>query len=154
MSANAQRVADIVRQANAVVANQAATEAARSRDLTKFFGGKSDAANIANISQYERSGQFADEPAGYSAKYQQDMLQSRDLLKRAYGDVGLVENYVRRAFDFRSTADADQATSVLTNAQRSLWGNKSPTRGRVLGDLTLDEALELRRESRLIGRAR
>jgi hypothetical protein len=142
MSRPALRAADILRQANATVQNYAATLASKSRDLSKFFEGKSDDANIDNISRYEDTGQFADAPPGYSEQYNADMLQARDTLKRAYGDVGLVEHYVRRPFQFRSAAQEAQATGILQNVQRSLSGNRSPTRGRVLGDLNLADALD------------
>jgi hypothetical protein len=143
-SLEAQRSADIIREANAQIANFDAIERSHMARVAKHFDRQSDDANIANIAAYERSGQFAAEPVeGYSQHYQKSMTLSGRLLEAAYGGniVGRVENYVRRAFVFGSKADEAAGTNYLTTKLYSLSANKSPLKRRVL-DMPLDEALD------------
>jgi hypothetical protein len=133
-----------VRNAKAAVANTASIEAYRNEPTAKFFDKQGSDANIGNISEYERTGKFATEPSpGYSEKYAQDMANSRKAISDFYGEdkVGLVDNYVRRAFKFGSAADEARGTTALENYQKSLAGSKSPLKGRVL-DMPLDAALK------------
>lgn len=163
-SPDAQGTADTVRRAKATIANAAAIESSkyghsegrlasalrgafgvqtqRFATVTKHFSKFSDAENIANITAYERTGRFAHAPAGYSEFYNTSMTDARALLQQAYGEdrVGLVENYVRRAFVFGSKADEAKGTAYLSSPRSSLSANKSPIKGRIL-DMPLEEAL-------------
>jgi 2'-5' RNA ligase len=138
----AQVTADTVRNAKARIANAAAIESSKYADVAKHFSKFSDAENIGHITAYERTGSFPQAPAGYSAFYRQSMTDARALLQQAYGEdrIGLVENYVRRAFEFGSRADETKGTAYLSNTRASLSANTSPTKGRVL-EMPLEAAL-------------
>lgn len=158
-SPEAQRIADVVRHAKAKFNNAATIERlkytegvvdklqrwATSGSLSPIkaaiqqFEKNTDDENIAAISEYERTGRFPGEPQ-YSELYQSSMDLARALLEHAYGEIGYIENYVRRMFKFGSDADAEKGTQYLQNRQRTLSANRSPTKGRVLL-MPLDEAL-------------
>jgi hypothetical protein len=141
-SPEAQATADIIRESKAKIANAASLEKYGNRDVVKQFDKAGKDSNISNISTYEKTGQFADAPAGYSEKFKESMDWAHDTLQEAYGDdrVGYVENYVRRAFKFDSEADAQKGAAALSNYAASLSANKSPLKNRVL-TVPLDEAL-------------
>lgn len=130
-SPEAQAAADEVRQAKAKIANLSAIESSKYSAVAKGFGKFSDAENIGNISEYERTGNFKNAPEGYSEFYKQSTDESRKMLQQAYGEdkVGYVENYVRRAFVFGSKADEEKATEYLGAKVRSLSASKSPLKG-------------------------
>lgn len=141
-SPRATETADIIRNAKADIANTSAIERLKYKDISKTFKKATDAENIGNISEYEKTGKFKNAPAGYSDFFKKSMDASRAILQETYGDnrVGYVENYVRRAFEFGSKADEEKGTTYLTNKTNSLSASKSNIKGRVL-DMPLDEAL-------------
>lgn len=141
-SPEAQRTADLVREANAETANQGALESFKQKEYTKFFDKLSDDDNIANISSYERTGAFDKAPKGYSEMYKDTTDRSHAVLAEVYGEdrVGYVENYVRRQYDFGSKADEKKGVSILTNKIKSLSASKSNLKSRTL-DMPLADAL-------------
>jgi hypothetical protein len=145
-SPEAAGAADILRKSKAEIANDATIERVRNKEIAKAFDRAGDESNIANISEYERTGQFADAPPGYSEMYRETTDAAHESLQQTYGDdrVGYVENYVRRAFKFGSAADEAKATGVLSNWIQSLSASRSPLKGRTLG-VPLDEALNTMR---------
>lgn len=147
-SPEAATAADILRKSKAEIANDATIERVRNKEIAQQFDRNSDDENVANISAYERTGQFADAPSGYSEMYRETTDAAHESLRETYGDdrVGYVDNYVRRAFKFGSTADEAKATSVLSNWIGSLSASKSPLKGRTLG-VPLDDALATMRNA-------
>lgn len=140
----AQKVAEIVSRAKADVANYHALLIAKNNKNIKFFNRYSDAQNVANISNYERTGQFGASPStSYSEIYKQTMDQNWKELSKFFGkdEQSAIENYVRRNFVFNNESDAVKGASILYNSRRSMSGNKSVFMQRVL-DMPLDEALK------------
>lgn len=152
-SPEAASAADILRRSKAEIANDATVERYRNRQTTRTFERAGDASNIRNISEYERTGKFADAPPGYSEMYRETTDAAHQVLTDVYGNdrVGYVDNYVRRAFKFDSATEADKATGVLSNWIGSLSASKSPLKGRVL-NVPLDEALEVLRTNNINAR--
>lgn len=142
-SPEATQTADYIRKAKASIQNDADIEFARNKTTSDLFAKNSDKENIANISEYERTGKFSNAPEGYSDMFKKSMDASRQIMTDVYGEdkVGLVENYVRRQFKFGSTADEAKGTAYLTNNINSLSASKSPLKGRTL-DMPLEDALE------------
>lgn len=153
-SPEAADAADILRSSKAEIANDATIERVRNKEITKNFDRAGDEENIRSISEYERTGRFPEgtakgfAPPGYSEMYRATTDAAHDSLRETYGDdrVGYVENYVRRAFKFGSSADEAKATGVLSNWIGSLSASKSPLKGRALG-VPLDEALATMRNA-------
>ncbi len=144
MSPQAYRTSDLLRNTFADVTNAEDVRAAKGKPDDKAFAKKSDAENIAAISEYERTGKFTDDKTGFSDRYKESIALAHKWLQEAFGDdsVGFVENYVRHAFKFGSEADGDKAVELLTSpARRSLSANRSVLNQRVLR-MPLDEALQ------------
>lgn len=142
-SPEAQKAADLVRQANAEIANKAALESFKEKDTAKFFDKLSEEDNIKNISSYERTGKFEKAPDGYSEFYKESTDNAHAVLQAVYGEdrVGYVENYIRRQYEFGSEEDQKEGVKILTNYKKSMSANKSVLKGRTL-DMPLQEALE------------
>lgn len=145
----ANRSSNIVREALAKIENYESLVHGKYQNYRKFFSKYSDEQNIRNISEYERSGQFSAEPVSkpgdpsYSKLYHDSMVDSYKTIQAAYGrdTDGFIENYVRRAFVFANSEEELKGIDALTNFQRSLSGNKSPLKQRVL-NMPLDEAFK------------
>ena len=147
--AGATRVGDIIRQGKATVANTAQIESVKNKANTQYFSGNDDETNIANASNYERTGKFSDAPKGYDQLYHQSMRAVYNILSDVSKDpVGYITNYVIHKFKFGSPADEARGIAVLSNPQltgsRTLQGSSAVTRGRKY-DMPLDEALKTMR---------
>lgn len=143
VSESSQLTADTVRGAKAEIANSEAVARAQYADVTKTFTKAGDKANIGNISEFERTGKFAQEPKpGYSEFYKQSMDNAHATLQQVYGDdrVGYIENYVRRQYAFGSKADETKGTQFLSNYVQSLGANKTVMQSRTL-TVPLEDAL-------------
>ena len=133
-------------EANASASNarQQLQELGKNKEAASYFNQKDEAGNVANISHYERTGSFNDEPRpGYSAQYQSDMNKAHEVMAHVYGDnkTGYVDNYVRRNLEFSNSQDGAKATNILMRQ----FGSKSPLKGRTM-DMPLDEALQTLRD--------
>lgn len=145
----ANRASNIVRQALAKVENYESFVDARNKQYRKFFSKYSDDQNIKNISEYERTGEFPAQPhtpkgqPTYSQLYHDSMTDSYRMIKEAYGNdnEGFIDNYVRRAFVFDNPEEEAKGIQELSHFTRSLSGNKSSLKQRVL-DMPLDEAFK------------
>lgn len=137
----------VIRKSRAEIVNDATIERVRNKRVALTFERAGGASNIANISAYERTGQFANAPPGYAEMYRESTDAAHATLQEVYGSdrVGYVDNYVRRAFVFGSKADEAEATAVLSNHVGSLSASKAPLKGRVLS-IPVDEALQAMRE--------
>lgn len=131
-----------VRKFKATSANDAAIEVANGKVASKFFNKQPDAANVSNISSYERAGKFANEPVkGYSDIFKASTDYAHNLNQQTFGknDLGYIDNYVRRNWQFGNEADAQKATTALLNSSRSLQPSMRNLGQRTL-TMPLDEA--------------
>lgn len=151
MSPEAQRAADVMRHARTAAVNIGTVERLKGKDWTgvgptkgmeRRFDKQGRDKNIADISTFERTGQFPGVDPAYSAYYLQSNALQRRLLMYAYGqeNVGYIEHYVRRLFKFGDQASQVKGDAFLQANTRKLSADRSPTKSRVL-NMPLDEAI-------------
>ncbi len=136
----------LLRKQNSRIANIDTIATKRNWKIKRAFDKMSNDEQVVALSNYERTGNAGPGLEKYSKYYKQSTDESLAKLKSVYDNVGYVDNYVKRLFDFKTDADSVNGISYLQEKTRKTLGpNKSATKGRVL-DVPLDEALQNMRD--------
>lgn len=147
VNALSERTGLLLRNFQTRIANAASTEMARGKEAFKFFNRQLDAANITNISTYERTGKFHTEPyAGYSQFYKASTDWAANLLNKTYetNNFGRIQWYVARNWILRPE-DQNRAAQALYHYVRSLTPDTRNFKERVL-NMPLEEAQQVLQE--------
>src|SRR5262249_21200871 len=102
-------------------------------EYSRFFEKFNDKENITNISEYERTGRFLNEPyEGYSKDFTKRSDEAYKILRKSYNKTheSYIKNYVRRVFSFASSTERRKGESFLKKLKRRKL------------HMPLDEALE------------
>ncbi len=136
-----------VREYKGAPARVASQEAVRGDAAFKSFDKMTPEEQMAQTSEYERTGKFPNEQPGYSDMYHKSSQAAQKTLESVYegSDFGRIQNYVRRNWVFDNPDQESAAIHALYGLGRTLRPSTSNLKTRVL-DMPVEDAQKFMEE--------